>query len=360
MSLKIAAGDFLHFTTIFQIYIRGEVVEVAIKLLLGLVVILIGAELFTNGIEWLGFNLGLSEGAVGSFLAAVGTALPESIIPVVAIVFGKSADTAHIGIGAILGAPFMLGTLVFFVTGLSARCFFWRGPEVYNLDVNTQIIMRDLIFFVVMYSFALGASCTSLAIIRKIIALFLVLGYITYVLITLNSGQQVSNNNLKPLYFCFWRQPGQMLILTQLFSALLTIVWGANYFVEGIRYLSQGLGMPSLIVALIIAPIATELPEKFNSIIWLSQKKDTLALGNITGAMVFQSSIIPVFGILATPWQLNGISLLSGVLVISSSLLLILNVFITKRLSPSFLIFNGIFYLIFIGFVYWGMCAYGC
>ena len=47
----------------------------------------------------------------------------------------------------------------------------------------------------------------------------------------------------------------------------------------------------SVLLALVIAPIATELPEKFNSVIWVRQGKDTLAMGNITGAMVFQSTI---------------------------------------------------------------------
>lgn len=91
----------------------------AIQLLAGLLTILIGAELFTNGVEWLGNRLGLSEGTVGNLLAAVGTALPESIIPLVAFISGNK-EAMHIGIGAILGAPFMLGTLAMFVTGFSA------------------------------------------------------------------------------------------------------------------------------------------------------------------------------------------------------------------------------------------------
>ena len=54
------------------------------------------------------------------------------------------------------------------------------------------------------------------------------------------------------------------------------------------------LGVDELLLALVVAPIATELPEKFNSIIWVRQNKDTLSMGNITGAMVFQSTI-PTF-----------------------------------------------------------------
>lgn len=323
------------------------------KLLLGLTVILIGAELFTNGVEWLGARLGLSEGAVGSILAAVGTALPESIIPIVAILFSQNVDTSHIGIGAILGAPFMLGTLAFFVTGLSARCFIWRGSAMHNLNVDIMIIKRDLGFFVVMYSLALGVSFTFNPLIHYAVALVLVIGYIFYVLNTLRSGQQVSDNELKPLYLCFWRKPIFLIIIVQVLLALGAIIWGANYFVAGIESLAHNIGVPPLILALIVAPIATELPEKFNSIIWIAQKKDTLAMGNITGAMVFQSSLIPAFGIITTPWKLNGISLLSGLLVIFSTFLVILHILRKERLSSTLLIFSGLFYLIFVGFIYW-------
>src|SRR4051795_1872794 len=81
-------------------------------------IILLGAELFTNGIEWFGHKMGLGEGAVGSVLAAVGTALPETTIPVVAILFSSDPHSSEVGLGAILGAPFMLGTLAIGVTGL--------------------------------------------------------------------------------------------------------------------------------------------------------------------------------------------------------------------------------------------------
>src|SRR3712207_9261447 len=95
-----------------------------VELVLSAVAIVAAAALFTNAIEILGERLNLGQGAVGSVLAAVGTALPETMIPVVAIlaaVFaGRDPETAgEIGIGAILGAPFMLATLAMFVVGRS-------------------------------------------------------------------------------------------------------------------------------------------------------------------------------------------------------------------------------------------------
>ena len=93
------------------------------ELLFALVIILIGAQLFTNGVEWVGEGFGLSEGAVGSVLAAIGTALPETSLPIVAIIGGGHANSEEIGIGAILGAPFMLSTLAIGVLGGAALGF---------------------------------------------------------------------------------------------------------------------------------------------------------------------------------------------------------------------------------------------
>src|SRR5277367_583729 len=72
--------------------------------------ILGGSELFTNGVEWAGKRFNVAEAAVGSLLAAVGTALPETFVPIVALLMpGEGAhERGAVGIGAIIGAPLML------------------------------------------------------------------------------------------------------------------------------------------------------------------------------------------------------------------------------------------------------------
>ena len=95
----------------------------AVILVAGFAAILLGAEVFTNGVEWLGRRLGLGAGATGSVLAAIGTAMPETVVPVVAIVFTNTAKADEIGVGAILGAPFMLGTLVMLLIGVTAYLY---------------------------------------------------------------------------------------------------------------------------------------------------------------------------------------------------------------------------------------------
>src|SRR5205823_7842242 len=113
-----------------------------VELILAFALILVGAEVFTNGIEWLGIKLRLSQGATGSILAALGTATPETLIPIVAIVFTNTPDADEIGVGAILGAPFMLGTLVMLLIGVTA--FAYRGRrQRRTLHVDSAHASRD-------------------------------------------------------------------------------------------------------------------------------------------------------------------------------------------------------------------------
>ena len=109
-------------------------------LIVALVVILVGAELFTNGVEWVGEGLGLSEGVVGSILAAIGTALPETLLPVVAILAGRGASGDEIGIGAILGAPLMLSTLAMASMGVTVLIVARRGNRGRSIEHDVYFI----------------------------------------------------------------------------------------------------------------------------------------------------------------------------------------------------------------------------
>src|SRR5258707_14270993 len=119
-------------------------------------IILLGAELFTNGIEWFGHKMGLGEGAVGSVLAAVGTALPETTIPIVAILFSSAPESSDVGLGAILGAPFMLATLAIGVTGLVVLLNRGRRPRGEEVEVDRSLVRTDLRAFTGAYGLAIA------------------------------------------------------------------------------------------------------------------------------------------------------------------------------------------------------------
>lgn len=329
-----------------------------IGLVVSLAVILLCCELFTNGIEWLGKRLKLGDGVVGSIFSAVGTCLPETAIPVIAILFSnRSSASVDIGIGAIAGAPFMLGTLAFFVTGISVVIFRRRRKTGLSLNINARILSRDIGFFIIVYtvgiSTGIATSFYDIGFIRYVAAIFLIGYYVYYITLTVknDSANHVELETLHIVRFINTK-PGLPAILFQIILALTGIVLGAELFVKNLEAVSELLGISTLVLSLILTPVATELPEKFNSVIWIRKNKDTLALGNITGAMVFQSCIPVAIGILATSWKLDLRIVVSALIAISSAAFSYFRIKFTKRLDTLPLITGGLFYILFILFIF--------
>lgn len=338
-----------------------EVFLHVIFILFTLFAIVFSCVVFTNAIEHLGEKLNLSQGAVGSILAAVGTALPETIVPLVAIIgahlTGQDGLGHEIGIGAILGAPFMLGTLAFFVTGLAVVVFTASKRRTLEMPVNTSLIFRDIKYFFIGYSIAVLASFLPSAGLKHVVAVFLILFYGLYVYKTVQDQSVVdeSTGEFDELYLvrlCKTPQCALALTYLQVFLSLLGIILFADIFVEQLKFMANLWGINPMILSLILAPIATELPEKFNSVIWIRSKKDTLAMGNITGAMVFQSCIPTAVGLSLTPWALNMDAFINIFIVYLSVFVVYMNIVRNKRiLSPYALLAGGGFYLIYLVYV---------
>jgi cation:H+ antiporter len=327
--------------------------------IISLFLILVSAEMFTNGVEALGKRLSLSQAVVGSIFAAVGTAMPETILPFVAIfIYGGDAG-AHIGVGAILGAPFMLSTLVFFLVGITVLIGYLNKKRGFELNAEVGSLKRDLVFFIVMY----GAAITIPLFVSGgniILAIGLVIGYFIYVFMTFR-GESGGVVNVDELYLGRVARvlrgrrrrhdkearEAVALICFQVLCSLALMLGGAHIFVGELEKISMACGMNPLLFALLLAPVATELPEKFNSISWTLKGKDTLAAGNITGAMVFQSTFPVSLGLLFTDWEISGMALFSAVLAILAAVIILADIIIRKKISPITMMAAGLLYIVY-------------
>ena len=282
--------------------------DIVLKLLL----ILVAAEIFTNALEHLGEHLGISEGVTGSIFAAVGTAMPESIIPLVAVLAGgvDAAVNVEVGVGAIVGAPLMLSTLSLSLMALSVL-----GKRGLNgaLRPERAGLRRDLGFFLL----AFGLACGSLylppqAVLLRVTAAIVLVGiYFIYVLLTVRASAQLVEDGHAtvahtPLFLSRVGLPNHAAVTAlQVAGGLALLVIGAKGFVGAVEHASDLFAISPLLLSLLIVPVATELPEQVNSLFWIRRGKDTLAFGNITGAMVFQGSLLPALGLTITPWVGN-------------------------------------------------------
>lgn len=325
-------------------------------LLLGLLLILLAAEFFTNGVEALGRHFSFSQAVVGSILAAVGTALPETILPVVAIFFFRSKSASEIGVGAILGAPFMLSTLAFFLIGITTVISALGKRRKLELNVEARSIKRDLAFFLAMYPLAV---LLPLFLGKKSLvplAVSLVFGYIFYAYLTFRS-ESADLEHTEEMYL--WRliekvkpsvgpeRPPLAIVLLQVAASLAVMIQGAHTFVASLEHVALKLGMNPLLFSLLLAPVATELPEKFNSVTWTWKGKDGLAMGNITGAMVFQAVFPVSVGLLFTEWHITGLALFSALIAMISSLIILATLLIKKKIYVITMLFPGFLYLLY-------------
>jgi cation:H+ antiporter len=333
-------------------------------LLVAFIVILVGAELFTNAVEWFGHKLNLAEGAVGSVLAAIGTALPETMIPIVAIVFHSASESHAIGVGTILGAPFMLSTLAMFVTGVGVLAYRKRRPSGSALSVDVRVLEHDMGYFALAYGVAIAAALLPVnpSWPRWIVAGVLVAIYARHVKGHFDADTGSVSDGLAPLrlhrldraaHAAAPSLPRLRVVTFQVAAALALIVFGAAAFVDSASRVASLLGISGLLFALVVAPIATELPEKLNSLIWVRQGKDTLALGNITGAMVFQAAIPTVIALLfvGDAWTVgpgSATAFGSAAIAMLSSAAIFIPMSRRGGLSASHLLIGGAFYLAYI------------
>jgi cation:H+ antiporter len=258
----------------------------------------------------------------------------------------------------------MLATLAMFVTGVAVLAVAGRRKRGDQMPVDTGVLAHDMRFFAIAYAIAIAAAFlpTDLPWAKWIVAAGLLGIYAWYVKGHFEDDPDVDAEDLAPLRFrrldpSAHRSnpavPRLRIINVQVLTAVAFIVIGAFFFVDAVGHLATTLGVDPAILALVIAPIATELPEKFNSVIWVRQGKDTLAMGNITGAMVFQSTIPTVVALLfaADAWHVTAdsrVAFLSAGIAFLSAAVIFIPMARSGRLLGKRLLVGGGFYVVYL------------
>ncbi|MDQ6978848.1 MAG: sodium:calcium antiporter [Mariprofundaceae bacterium] len=331
--------------------------DIILSLLFALFVVFIAAQMFTNALEYMGERMGLSEGVTGSIFAAIGTAMPETIVPIVAIVAGGAAEHINhaVGMGAILGAPFMLGTLSLCLMALFAGM---KHGWDHQFTPEPSGLKRDLTVFGGAFSLVIiaGLLPTDWSWVHLLCAIILLVTYCLYLLITIRASSALVADGHgteadDPLYLGRIMGDSNIIASLQLLFALVILILGAQLFVHGIEQGAAILSISALVLSLLIVPVATELPEKVNSIIWVRRKRDTLAFGNITGAMVFQGTVIPAIGMMIMPWHFSEVYAIAAAALAVVGALWLWFLHQTSRLNAVMLLGNGLLYALFIALV---------
>jgi cation:H+ antiporter len=323
-------------------------------------VIYLACEAFVNAVEWLGERLRVGALAVGTILAALGTALPESVVTLVAVLSGQR-ETKDIGVGAALGGPLVVGTIAYSVTGamlllrarrasvaqpaLTRRAGRVHGATFGQLDgTDRSGLARDQTWFMAIFAVKVALGLVVFAV-KPWLGLLFFAAYGVYVWRQIrHTGDSASADGLAPLTFQRRRAtPTTIAVVAQTLVTLVVIFGASQLFVAQLEWAGPVLGLSPVLVALLLAPIATELPEIMNAIIWVSRGKTELALANISGAMMIQATVPSGLGLLFTTWRFDTPLVLAAVATMLS--VAYLRLLLARRtVTPHGLLGAGTFY----------------
>jgi cation:H+ antiporter len=349
---------------------RTNVVHVA--LLIGCAAaIYLSCEWFINAVEWLGRRLNVGAMAVGTILAAFGTALPESVVTLVAVTTGPTAEVRNIGVGAAMGGPLVLATIAYGVTG--AMLFFRRHRrcrelvtagadsagrdlrsdnrhergDVFADTVEAKRLAKDQRWFLAVFVLKVALGLVAFTV-KPWLGFLFFAAYAVYFWREIRSGHLLDHDaELAPLKLQpKATQPATVAVIVQTTAALAVIFAASQVFVHQLDAIGPMLGLSGAVTALLLSPIATELPEIMNAIIWVRQGKTQLALANISGAMMIQATVPSGLGLLFTDWRFDHALLWSGAVTMAAILCLMIALR-TARLTPRRLGLVAVLYLVF-------------
>lgn len=335
------------------------------------VAIYLSCEWFVNAVEWLGQRLNVGKMAVGTILAAIGTALPESVVTLVAVTTGSTDEAKDIGVGAAMGGPLALATVAYGVTGfmllLKRRRERDAKPQILETatvqarssENMTQVeyrvgsesdmkrLAKDQKWFLAIFVFKVALGLVVFAF-KPALGLLFFAAYAVYFWREIrNTDDGEDDGDLDPLKLQpNAKSPATWAVVVQTLATLLVIFVASQQFVHQLEAIGPILGLSAAVTALLLSPIATELPEIMNAIIWVRQGKTQLALANISGAMMVQATVPSGIGILFTKWDFSPALLWSGMITMAAIAYLLI-LMQAHKLTPKRLAFTAVFYVIF-------------
>lgn len=321
-------------------------IVIGVGLLLGsAALIYVACEFFVNGVEWVGRKFAIGQQATGSILAAIGTALPESVITFIAVAFGGTAAHKQIGVGAALGGPLVLATIAYAIVGLTLLMGRRKLPVGDATRREFKHLSHDQGWFLVIFAAKIGLGVIAFAWKPSLGVLFLA-AYVAYFRKEMGA-ERGGDHELEPLRFMPGRTiPATWAVLTQTLLALVVIFAASRLFVDQLGTLGPSLGIEPQLLALLLSPIATELPETLNAVIWVRQGKYPLALANISGSMMIQATIPTALGLFFTPWLFDK-SLILAATMTGAAVMVMYLAFRSGLISRKLLASMALFYALF-------------
>ncbi len=238
-------------------------------LLLGLAMVIGGANALVDGASSVARRTGISEFVIGLVIVGFGTSLPELVVSVT----GALARNSDIAIGNVLGSNIFNTSLILAVSAMIAPVAITRTNKFRDIPLTILVT-----FLVVALGWQNGLS--------RVEGIIMVVLFVAYIIYSFKSDpEDVSPDEEARTYKTFTS-------VVFILGGLACLVFGGRLFVNSAEHIARMIGVSDKFIAITVLAIGTSLPEFVTSIVALAKKRSQLALGNILGSNVFNLLLI--------------------------------------------------------------------
>ena len=288
-----------------------------ILMLVGLGLIVLGADWLVEGASSIARKAGVSEFVIGLTIVGFGTSCPELVVSLT----GAFAGNADIAVGNVIGSNIFN---VLFILGLTALfCPVSMTPGNRKFDIPLALCVTILLLAFGLNRTLLGMGDEN-SLHRWEGALFLLL-FTGYIVHSFHNGKPSATESSAGESRPVW------LAVSFVVMGLAGLIFGGNLFVDKATLLARDLGVSDKFIAVTVLAGGTSLPELATSLVAALKGRDQLALGNILGSNVFNILLILGASALITPLSFASVTLMDAAVLLSSMVLLLLWAYSGRR-----------------------------
>ena len=281
-------------------------------LVLGLALVVVGADFLVDGSSAIARRLGISEFVIGLTIVGMGTSAPEMVVSLIGAIQGNG----DIAVGNVLGSNIFNTLLSLGVTAL-----------ILPMDILRENRRRDIPMNLAGTLILIGLGCWGMGLSQLDGAILLAL-FAAYMIYCFHNGKESAPSADTA---ADEKSPAVWLASLMAVGGLAALVLGGHWFVNSATSLAGQLGISDKFIAITILAGGTSLPELATCVAAAVKKKGQLALGNIIGSNLFNILLILGGSALIHPLSFQDISYVDLGALLVSALALCTCLFVGRR-----------------------------
>lgn len=310
-----------------------------ILLIVGLVLILLGADALVNGASAVARKYGISEFVVGLTIVGIGTSAPELIVSAISAINGSS----DIAIGNVVGSNISNVFMILGITAIIAPISLTKSNLKYDLPIALGV---SLLLFVLAYdSIFLGKEFN---VISRWDGLILIAMFVLFMIYSFKSSASGDQNEESAE-----SENGKVNIVKSVLlivCGLVGLVLGGRLFVNSGSDIARAFGVSDAFIGITVMAVGTSLPELAASVNAAIKKKGQMALGNVIGSNIFNILLILGTSSIIRPLTLGGITMIDmGMMILTTVMIMLSALLISKKEIKRGV--GALFFMIYIAYI---------